>query len=288
MRIRVLAAAAALTIAFAACGGGDGHDSTPTTVPQAAPTATPVVDDGTREPDETRAPDGPLVSAANALGPAAERFAEAQSLKATFAATATFGFQDRSFSGELLYRAPDASLLSASFFGRPIEMLAYLPNYYVNTPAEGWKAADLPSLTVNLDQLSGVIEKHGFFNLQSLVASLDQVEQLPDAKNGDTPYARYRADVTLSEIGDQLPGGIADQETLAEAEQFIEGMWFDFWIARDTGLPRRVLFVVNAIGESDDGGGGLEMSVDYTEFSGAVEIPAEPVDAPPFSIEDLG
>jgi hypothetical protein len=281
--IRAWTAAAALSIALVACGGDSKGEPTPT--PSAGGTSTARADTATPPAEDTRTPTGIRVSAQEALGPAAKRASEAQSLRATFVAIASLGTQDRTFSGRLSYRAPNATHVDSSYFGRAVELLLYDPNYYVNTP-DGWKSVDVPTFAPTLGQLFSVAEKRGFFDLERLVPSLGEVQQLPDGDINGVLYTRYSAAVELSQIADQLPGGIADPAALAEAEQYIQSLQFDFWITKDSQLPRRVMFVVD-MSATPDGAAGIEMTVDYPEYNGAVEIPAEPVAAPPLEISDL-
>ncbi len=283
---RVLAAFAALSIVVAACGSGD-DDTDDAATATAADQLTRIAENPvpTREPEPTEGPGTP-VDAVAALGPAADKWAAAESLSGRFFATAALGSQNLTFSGTLLYRAPDISYSQADYFGRPINMLAYGDNVYIDVPDQGWKAADLEAIGVNLTQLSSVGEKRGFFDMQAIVNALEDVEQLPDADISGVLYARYRGTAELGNIVDQLPG-IVSPQLLSELEPYIEGLQFDFWIAKDTGLPRRMAFVVDTPGASDDGSSGLEMTMDYDSYNTPVDIPEEPVGAPPLTDDDL-
>ena len=283
---RLFAAVAALSIVVAGCGGG-GDDTDDGATATAADQLTRVAENPppTRVPEPTEAP-GTAVDAAAALGPAAEAWAAAESLSGRFFATAALGSQAIMFSGTLLYRAPDTSHSEADYFGRPIEMLSYGENTYINVPDQGWKALDQDTVSVNLTQLSSVGEKRGFFDLPVLIGALEGVEQLADGEVDGVVYARYRGTTTLGKLADQLPG-IVQPQVLTELEPYVEGLQFDFWIAKDTNLPRRIVFVVDTPGVSDDGSSGLEMTMDYDSFNTPVDIPPEPVGAPPLTDEDL-
>lgn len=284
---RVFAALAALSIVVAGCGGGGDDDTDGAATAAAADQLTRVAENPppTREPEPTEAPGTP-VDAAAALGPAADAWAAAESLSGRYFATAALGSQALTFSGTLLYRAPDTSYNEADYFGRPIEMLTYGDNTYINVPDEGWKALDQDTISVNLTQLSSVGEKRGFFDLQALIGALEAVEQLADSEVDGVLYARYRGTTTLEKLADQLPG-IVQPQVLSELEPYVEGLQFDFWIAKDTRLPRRVVFIVDTPGASDDGSSGLEMTMDYDSYNTPVDIPEEPVGAPPLTDDDL-
>jgi hypothetical protein len=282
---RVLAAVAALSIVVAGCGSGDDADEDATATAAAVLTQVAENPVPTRQPEPTEGP-GTAVDGAAVLGPMADKWAAAESLSARFFATAALGSRNLTFSGTLLYRAPDTSHSDADYFGRPIEMLAYGDKTYINVPDQGWKAVDLETLGVDLTQLSSVGEKRGFFDLQALVGKLENVEQLSDSDIEGVVYAHYRATADLGNISDQLPG-IVSPQVLTELEPYVEGLQFDFWIAKDTGLPRRVTFVVDTPGASDEGSGGLEMTTDYDSFNAPVDIPAEPVGAPQLTDDDL-
>jgi hypothetical protein len=279
---RRLGAIAALSLVLAACGGG-GDDEPDRTVTPAFPT--PRFTEIIERPRPTEPPGMP-VDAAQSLLPAADKWAAAETLSGSFLATAALGSQNLTFAGTLHYRAPDTSYIIADYFGRRIEMLGYGPSYYINVPDQGWKAADLDSIGVDLTQLTSVAENRGFFDMHALIAALDNIEQLSDGEIEGVEYARYRAGSRLARIADQLPG-LVSPEIVAGANEYVEGLTFEFWIAKDTGLPRRVSFTVETPGTSDEGSGGLEMTIDFEQFNRPVEIPAEPVGAPPLETDDL-
>jgi hypothetical protein len=262
-----------LAVTVAACGGDKSSRS----------------DDEAR--DEPRSSDnaasGELVSAQSVLGQAARNAKAVDSFRGTMEMDVEINGLGATMDGDIVFRAPDATYMQMSMFGSDFEMLVYGPTFYMRPQGMDWMTLDLSATGVDLSQLDSFAQNQGFFDLEEMAAALGDVERLEDDEIDGGTYAHYRAEPNFSDLIDQLPEGFADQSLLNGAEDMIQSIAVEFWLDPQTELPRR--FEMSMSMDMPDGDEGeMRMSIDYTEYNVPVDIPAEPVGAPPFDPATLG
>lgn len=272
-----------LLIALTACGGGDSSpdDAGPSggDAPRTEATATAATSRG-----ETGGDSG---DTQEVLLRAARNSAEVESMRGSFDMSIDFGGFDMSFDGEMAFRAPDQMHMTMSMFAQDFEMLVYGSNFYMNT-GDGWRSVDLSGAGINLDQFDQLWENRGLFNVEQLAESFgDNITQLDDASIGGEVYEHYHVELDPSEIANNVPEGLFDEELLAQVGSALDTLESDVYIDPATDLVRRVTVSVSM--EIPQGGeGSVAMTMDMLEYNGDVEIPAEPAGAPPLDPADLG
>jgi hypothetical protein len=268
--MRTVAVALGLICLVAAACGGDKKSSRSAEAP-AAPTAT--------------AASTELVSASAVLSNAAQKSQQVDSLRGELSMDMDFGQVHVGLDGNLLFKAPDTGYVTMHILGRDIEVLVYGTDMYMR--AEGdWMKLDLSAVGIDTSQFEDIVKNRGFFDLDSLTDSLGDVEQLKDETIDGKVYHRYQADADFDELLGKLPDGFIDPTIASAASDAISKVGFDFWIDPETELPRRFAMTMSMDIEGDSG--TMEMTFDYLEYNGQVDIPAKPTDAKPFDPSELG
>jgi hypothetical protein len=227
-----------------------------------------------------------LVSASAVLGNAARNAKEVDSFRGVMEMEMSFGPMSMEIDGDLVFRAPDASYVTMDMFGQQLEVLVYGVNVYMRLPGDDWMMLDLASAGIDLGALEGIAENKGFMDLQALADSLGELEELGDDTIDGKTYAHYRAEPDFEDLMAQLPEGFFDPSLVDQVEGAVDWVNFEFWIDETTELPRRFEMAMEM--ELEGESSSVLMAFDFLEYNTPVDIPAEPVDAPPFDPGLLG
>jgi hypothetical protein len=267
-----------LVLALAACRGGDKDDSrgAGSGAPSDAAAADTSGNSAPRSPADIR----------EALLESAEKSANVESMRATFEMDMDFGGINMGFEGDFAFRAPDQMHMTMEMFGQDLEMLVYGSSFYMDM-GDGWRKVDLSSAGINLDQLSQLWENRGLVDMEEWAETFgDDVEQLDDEIIDGKTYEHFHLDADAAEIAGNVPDGLFDDELLAQIGDAIEDMQADIYVDPETGLMRRMTMEMD-MDVPEAGAATMEMSFDIEEYDGDVNIPEEPVDAPPFDPSDF-
>jgi hypothetical protein len=223
------------------------------------------------------------VSAQAVLSRAAQRQQDVQSFRGEFQVSMSGAGEEFGFAGDMAYRAPDSMYMTMNMFGQRIELLMKLPDVYMYIPGEGWAYLSFDELGVDFEQFRQYLENRSIVDIEEMSNALTNVEQLDDEVIGGVAHQHFRGQLDIARLSD-LPNAGLDPETLEQVEDSIEGAEFEFWVHPDTELLRRfTMDMTMAVPEA--GAVNLEMSMDFLEYNGPVDIPEPPTDAEPLSLQ---
>jgi hypothetical protein len=219
--------------------------------------------------------------AAAALRRAAEQAAEIESFRGELALDMEFGGQSFGFDGGMVFRAPDQFQMLIEMFGLDFEMLIYGSRFYMDV-GDGYREMDLAAAGIDLKQFEEITKNRGLLDLGEISDFYgDDLKQLHDDDIDGTPHNHYAADLTAADIAGQIPDGLLDPALADQVRDAIDHMTIDVWIDPETGLTRRtalsMVMEIPGAGDSE-----MNMRMDFLEYNGDVEMPEEPLDAPPF------
>lgn len=252
---------------LAACGGGDKQ-----------PDSAVRGDAGGTSTESER-----LVSAQAVLSRAAERTQEVDTVRGEFSMRMSSGGTSITFDGTMAFRAPGSMYMAMDIFGNEMEIIAELPDMYINMPGEGWKKISFDDLGIDYQQFRDYMENRGVIDLEQMSEAMADAEQLPDDTIDGTTYQHYRGTLDVSKLSENLPQGAFDPELLGQVEEVLKSATYEFWIDEENSLPRRYIMDME-MDLPEPGPMDFSMTMDFLDYNGDVDIPAPPADAAPLEL----
>jgi hypothetical protein len=252
----VTVAFVALTALLAACGGSS-------RAPSATPTSAVVES-----------------HAADALTRSAAGTAAATSFSTTFHADIVVDGKTIAEDGQMALRAPSSMYMKMTVAGQVVEILAVLPDEYMNVPGKGWYS--LGDYVLNGDAYAKYAKNRGPVDYAGIVKGLKESRQLDDDTIDGKRYQHYTGTFDINDAIDKVPQdvlkpGVAD----VMKSVGLQPGTMDAWIDQDTALPRRaaVDMSMTVTGKSLQ----MKMVMDYAGWNEPVDMPAVPKDARPYT-----
>jgi hypothetical protein len=291
--VLALIAAAALAVWLFVFGGTTtardylGVETAPTVAvsQQVAPT-----DATAQQPADAAAPvpveQSPAVAAPPAeptlndlIASSAQALDDVQSFRGRFQMTMAMNGESVNSGGDMLFQAPDKMHMTMNIGGQTYEMLALLPNMYLNVPHQGWYALDGQTLGFSPEVLSEYMNNRGLFDYQAEAETLSGVAQLPDEEIDGVLYAHFQGTLDFKTLQQAVGPDLLDP-TVGGLENISGPVQVDILLDKTTHLPRRhtVTMDLNANGTTIS----MDMRMAFTEYNGSVTIPDAPEDARPF------
>ncbi|MDO8614280.1 MAG: hypothetical protein Q7T33_00905 [Dehalococcoidia bacterium] len=230
------------------------------------------------------------------LGASAEAFADdVQSVSGDLSFDMQFAGFSASGEGDFAFAMPDRMHMTMKMGGGgdvpldlgdfgAFELLARDNKVYMNSGFTGWLVMSPEDLGADAGGFQDLLSGHSPLDYEALTEKIGgDIEHLGTGEIDGEPFERYRATVQLDDVLNALSesfGSTGGPDTEALAGVFSGPIVMDVWVHGDSFLPRR-LQAAATFGESGEDA-QFTMTLNFTDYNGAVEIPDAPADAHSF------
>ena len=211
-----------------------------------------------------------------------ERSLEVETFRGTFDMEASSGSFVMEMGGEYAFQSPNTMYMTMDLFGQTMNMLMVLPDFYIQVPGEGWFVGSGDALGVDFEAFQQYAEQRGLVDYSGLTEQVEGLSQLPDETIDGVTYLRYRGQLDIAKLMEDLPGGLIDPSVLGDVQDAVQSIGVDLWVDADTYLPYRTDMSMEV-----SGGGfpfSMQMSMLSFDYNKPVDIPAAPADAKPIDL----